>query len=82
MPLSSMPTYMHLSCTDHQLADHAFPKALSLFFASQTENLIPSGAGSLAFARTPTEVLAIVYLGNASQPGGFFPDGVNGVIQG
>ncbi|DBA96916.1 hypothetical protein WJX82_002687 [Trebouxia sp. C0006] len=47
-----------------------------------TENLIPSGAGSLAFARTPTEVLAIVYLGSASQPGGFFPDGVNGVVQG
>ncbi len=58
------------------------PKHLSLCFASQTENLIPSGAGSLAFARTPTEVLAIVYLGSASQPGGFFPNGVNGVIQG
>jgi hypothetical protein len=57
-------------------------KHLSLCFVSQTENLIPSGAGSLAFARTPTEVLAIVYLGNASQPAGFFPNDVNGVIQG
>ena len=54
---------------------------LRLRFALQAENLIPAGPTSLAFSRTPTEVLAIVYLGNASQPGGFFPNGINGVIQ-
>ena len=48
----------------------------------QNENLIPAGPDGLAFSRTPTEILAIVYLGNASQPGGFFPNGVNGVIGG
>ncbi len=47
-----------------------------------TETLVPSGAYNIAFARTPVEVLAIVYLGSPSTPGGFFPNGVNGNIQG
>ena len=44
------------------------------------ETLVPTGAYNIAFSRTPAEVLAIVYLGSASTPGGFFPAGVNGVI--
>ena len=46
------------------------------------ETIVPSGAYNIAFSRTPAEVLAIVYLGSASTPGGFFPNGVNGAIQG
>jgi hypothetical protein len=30
------------------------------------------------FSRTVDQVLAIVYLGSADEPGGFFPKGVNG----
>ena len=44
------------------------------------ETIVPSGAYNIAFSRTPAEVLAIVYLGSASKPGGFFPNGVNGAI--
>ncbi len=46
------------------------------------ETLVPTGPYNFAFSRTPAEVLAIVYLGSASTPGGFFPVGVNGAIQG
>lgn len=44
------------------------------------ETIVPSGAYNIAFSRTAPEVLAIVYLGSASKPGGFFPNGVNGAI--
>ena len=40
-------------------------------------NLVPADSNSIAFARTPTEVLDIVYLGSSTAPGGFFPNGVN-----
>ncbi|DBB04637.1 TPA: hypothetical protein ACH3X1_012701 [Trebouxia sp. C0004] len=49
---------------------------------SETETLVPSGAYNIAFARSPAEVVAIVYLGSPSTPGGFFPNGVNRNIQG
>ncbi|KAK9823094.1 hypothetical protein WJX72_000228 [[Myrmecia] bisecta] len=39
-------------------------------------NLVPADANSIAFSRTPAQVLDIVYLGNASTPGGFFPNGI------
>jgi hypothetical protein len=43
--------------------------------------LVPADGNSIAYSRTPAQVLAIVYLGSASQPGGFFPNGVNGKIR-
>ncbi len=45
-------------------------------------NIVPSDANAIAFARHPEEVLRIVYLNprdNVSK-GGFFPEGVNGVV--
>lgn len=48
---------------------------------STDTTIAPTGAFSLAFSRTPAEVLAIVYLGSASMPGGFFPNGLNGSIR-
>ena len=41
-------------------------------------NIIPTNDNSIVFARTPTQVLNIVYLdlNKATTPGGFFPDGV------
>jgi Ferritin-like domain len=44
-------------------------------------NIVPTDDNSIAFARTFTEVLNIVYLGSASTPGGFFPNGLNGAIR-
>jgi hypothetical protein len=43
-------------------------------------NITPTDENGLAFARTPFEVLNIVYLDLSltATPGGFFPDGVNG----
>lgn len=45
-------------------------------------NIVPADANAIAFSRTPTQVLNIVYLDPAADPmpGGFFPDGLNGAI--
>lgn len=40
-------------------------------------NLVPTDADSVAFSRTPTQVLNIVYASQTTTPGGFFPQGVN-----
>ncbi|EIE18398.1 hypothetical protein COCSUDRAFT_54965 [Coccomyxa subellipsoidea C-169] len=44
-------------------------------------NLVPQDGQGLAFSRTPYEVLAIVYGGNATQPGTFYPQGMNGYFK-
>ncbi|KAK9829452.1 hypothetical protein WJX72_005959 [[Myrmecia] bisecta] len=40
-------------------------------------NIVPADPNSIAFARTPAQVLNIVYLSPVGKPGGFFPNGVN-----
>lgn len=47
----------------------------------EESNIVPADENGLAFARTPTEVLNIVYLNPNTRPGGFFPQGVNGRIR-
>ncbi|EIE20782.1 hypothetical protein COCSUDRAFT_48409 [Coccomyxa subellipsoidea C-169] len=44
-------------------------------------NLVPQNGKGVAFTRTPKEVLAIVYGGNATQPGTFYPQGMNGYFK-
>ncbi len=43
-------------------------------------NITPTDANALAFSRTTTQVLNIVYAGGASGDYGFFPQGLNGAI--
>ncbi len=43
-------------------------------------NIAPVDANGLAFSRTTTQVLNIVYLGGESAGNGFFPQGLNGNI--
>lgn len=43
-------------------------------------NIPPTDVNGLAFTRTTTQVLNIVYLGGASGNYGFFPQGLNGAI--
>ena len=43
-------------------------------------NITPTDINALAFSRTTTQVLNIVYLGGASGNFGFFPQGLNGAI--
>ena len=45
------------------------------------QTIVPSGPYNIAFSRTPQEVLAIVYLGSATTPGGFFPAGLTGSVK-
>lgn len=46
-------------------------------------NLVPTDANGLVFSRTPGQVLNIVYLTPESvRSGGFFPNGVNGELNG
>lgn len=40
-------------------------------------NIIPTDANGLAFSRTPAQVAAIVFLGSASKPGGFYPNSIS-----
>ena len=42
-------------------------------------NIVPTDANGLAFSRGTDEVLGIVYLGGSGS-GGFFPNGLNGLI--
>ena len=44
-------------------------------------NLVPTDANSIAFSRTPAQVLGIVYEGGAQNNYGFFPNRVNGTIR-
>ena len=43
-------------------------------------NIVPTDENGLAFSRTTTQVLNIVYLGGPSANNGFFPQGLNGAI--
>lgn len=43
-------------------------------------NIVPTDSNGLAFSRTTTQVLNIVYLGGESGSFGFYPEGMNGAI--
>ena len=46
-----------------------------------TSNILSADTNSLSYARTPPEILRIVYGdGDEHKPGGFFPEGANGNI--
>ena len=49
---------------------------------NSTPNIVPTDENSVAFSRTFSQVLNIVYLNTTAkpQPGGFFPNGLNGRI--
>jgi hypothetical protein len=58
----------------------------TIFGASSPEGanatqIVPADENALAFARNYTEILSIVYLGSAKAPGGFFPEGLNGLLK-
>ena len=45
-----------------------------------TVNIVPTDSNSIVFARNPHQVLNIVYGNRGAATGGFFPTGVNGII--
>ena len=59
------------------VASYYGPNILGFFQA----NIVPTDSDAKIFARTPKEVLAIAYGGDATKPGAFFPSGVNGNIK-
>ncbi|MDO9428644.1 MAG: ferritin-like domain-containing protein [Methylobacterium sp.] len=48
---------------------------------SARPDLVPTDSNALAISRTPAQVLAIVYASGTAQPGGFFPNGLNGAVR-
>ena len=46
-----------------------------------TVNIVPTDLNSVAFSRTPRQVLDVVYLASNAPRGGFFPLGMNGAIK-
>jgi len=48
---------------------------------SGAANIVPTDANGLAYSRSTTQVLNIVYLNGNTTPGGFFPNGLNGSIR-
>lgn len=44
-------------------------------------NIVPTDANSIAFSRTPEQVRNIAYGTTNGQPGGFFPNGLNGAVR-
>ena len=50
---------------------------LSGVATGNTLNLVPTDTDSIAFSRTGTQVLNIVYASQTTTPGGFFPSGIN-----
>jgi len=49
-------------------------------YADGMTHIAPVDENALAYARSVEEVLAIVYLGDATKPGGFFPEGINPAV--
>jgi len=50
--------------------------------AVQASNIVPLDANGVAYSRSTSQVLNIVYLnGSAASAGGFFPAGLNGTIR-
>lgn len=49
--------------------------------AGGAANIVPADMNGIAFSRTPQQVLNIVYLSPSGQPGGFFPNGLNGTLR-
>ena len=49
---------------------------------TQVANIVPADSNAIAFARTPGQVLNVVYLNKAAVTGGgFFPNGLNGNVR-
>lgn len=44
-------------------------------------NIVPTDVNGIVPSRTPAQVLAIVYASGTAQPGGFFPNGLNGAVR-
>lgn len=61
--------------------DQGIGTAPSGLSSTQTVNIVPTDANSIAFSRTTTQVLNIVYGSPSTTPGLFFPNGLNGTVR-
>eukprot|EP00953_Heterococcus_sp_UTEX-ZZ885_P040881 20892-Heterococcus_DN1.PRE.2 len=76
-------TVAHITTVDAATLSLQVSEAVAKISALRAEvgggkdnGFVPADVDSIAFPRNTTEVLSIVYLGDAKTPGGFFPEGL------
>ena len=78
----NVTTIVNAIATARETLDGSGDDDMGIYNATTGDYILtPVDSNAVAFSRTPTQVLDIVYLGSSTKPGGFYPNGMNGNIR-